>query len=199
MTEEFGIECHGDDRFEIERAQRLELAQARIEKMFRVRARRALGPSALVNFLLRFAAGDAVIFQTGEARNFRRRIGKDVIGWEIETRVAIKFAIDRRARVTRLRAPDFPARDRIAREGGGPSRGEAGRVDGAARPRFCEGKRVRVENKPAQILRLQQRFQAGRVGAFREPEADRVRVENAAINVTTDSDLRTNRFARRRE
>src|SRR5712691_4065912 len=55
---------------------------------------------------------------------------------------------------------------------------------------------MRIENEPANIRFLQNRFEPGRVGAFRQPETDWIDIKKIDIYIAADQNLRARGFAR---
>ena len=51
-----------------------------------------------------------------------------------------------------------------------------------------------IEDEPAQIRLLKNLFEAGRIGALRQPEASGFGVKGVAKDVTSDQDLRALSF-----
>src|SRR6266568_3785808 len=115
-----------------------------------------------------------------------------IVKIEIETNVAVELAVTRVARIASLPAPDLRGRIGVATE-----RGEAGRRDERSKnskPRL----RTRVQNsmgvnnEPADVGLLQNRFHPLRVSAFRQPDAARVPAEAILVMVAGHKDLRAN-------
>src|SRR5690242_15422211 len=106
--------------------------------------------------LFLFRARDPMIFDPAEfAHAGGAKERSQFLLAAFETNVAIEIAIDRIARVTGFRAPDFRVRSTIASEGSGPSGSVTGRKNGALRPWLPKHQPVRIEYEPANIRRLQ--------------------------------------------
>ena len=165
--------------------------------MRRVRLGRAFGPGRIVEFLRLIATGDSMIFQARELANARRhRSRAKVFHGQIESDVAIKIAIGRIARITFRGAPDLPAGIAIARKYRRARRRKARRIDGATRTRLPEHQAMRIDDEPAQVRFLHDRFQPRRVGAFRQPESRRITAEYGPIDIAPGQDLGPHRFRR---
>src|SRR6266704_3714577 len=115
-----------------------------------------------------------------------------IVKIEIETNVAVELAVTRVARIASLPAPDLSGRIGVATE-----RGEAGRRDERSKnsePRL----RTRVQNsmgvnnEPADVGLLQNRFHPLRVSAFRQPDTARVPAEATPVMVAGHKDLGAN-------
>src|SRR3954470_21914994 len=157
--------------------------------MFGVGARRLLRPVAAVKLFIETVASDAVVFKASETRRFRNGIRENRMRRKIKPGVAIKFTVDRFARITGLGAPDLPAGVGVPCERRGPSGGVSWRKDSAARSWFGKEKCVRVDNEPAQICLLQEILHTGRVGAFRKPESHGLGLKKLTVDVATDPNL----------
>ena len=196
VAEQLRVErAHHDRRHIHILPQPLDLRGARAHEVPRVRIDGAERPVAMVEFLVRAAPGDAVIFQPREAPHaVRRQEVAEVFRREIEADVAVEIAIGRVARVALLRAPDLPAGVPVAPKRRRTRRGESGRVDRVTRPRIPKHDPVRIDHEPAQVRLREHPVEAGGVGAFRQPDAARVAAEGRAVVVPRDEDLRAHRL-----
>src|SRR5215470_4382194 len=111
--------------------------------------------------------------------------------WEIETDVAIKIPIHRRARIPFVCTPNLAAEIGIARKNRRPRWCITRSVNGAIRPRRSGEQTVCVDNEPSEIRVLQNRFQARSITAFRQPKSIGFTVEKFDIRVAPDQNLRT--------
>src|ERR1051325_11713109 len=109
MPEELGVERRDNDWIEIERAHFIELLSASFQEMGRVTFRCSSSGRRIVEFLLAVASSDAVIFDAREFANRRRVTWPEIFCRQLESDVAIEFAIRRIARITFGSAPDLPA------------------------------------------------------------------------------------------
>ncbi|KAG0506089.1 MAG: hypothetical protein Udaeo_05370 [Candidatus Udaeobacter sp.] len=85
---------------------------------------------------------------------------------QIETDVAIKIPVSWIAGIAFVRTPDLAARSGITCEGSWPCWCITGSVNGAARTRRSKQQPVSVDNEPAEIRLLENRFQTGSVTAL---------------------------------
>ena len=154
-----------------------------------MRLRRFFRRLAIIQFLLFTAPGDAMIFHTGEF-SLPACDWPQMLHRKVETNVTIKFTISWTAWIALLRAPHLPARITITRENGRAGWRKARRVNRAPRRRFSKHQTVRVENEPANVCFLQNRFQLRLVSAFRQPKPDRLGVEKIDIDISPDQNLR---------
>src|SRR5947207_4318463 len=188
MPKQFRVEGDHDDWIGIERARAAKLRRALFEKMVRMFVDGSFRCGAIVQFFFLTAIGDAVVFDAGKfARPPRDRA--DVFEWKIEAGIAVKFPIRRVTGISFVRAPDLPARIPVAREGGRSGRRVTRRIDRATRLRICKKEAVSVENEPANVRFLQNRFQPRREGALRQPNPTRIGPEKIDIDIATDQDL----------
>ena len=127
MAKKLGVEWTHDERLQIQRRQFATTGLAFREKIVGVSVGRRHRPVRIVEFLRIGPASDPMIFEPGKFPHPGRieERPKLFLG-AIETRVAIKIAINRIARVTALGAPDFAIRFPIADENRRPSRGVTG-------------------------------------------------------------------------
>src|SRR5207253_3022963 len=114
MSKQFRVEWHNDGWIDIEGGELPKLRAPLFQKMrgMRVSSFFSLGP--IVKLLLRFASSDAVIFHTGKFSHAARD-RPQMLEWQIESDIAVKFAIRRIARITFLRTPNLAAGIAIAR------------------------------------------------------------------------------------
>src|SRR5207302_3250250 len=101
-----------------------------------------------------------------------------------------------------LRAPNLAAGIDVACEDGRPGRSVARRECSASRSRLGMFETVSVDYKPANVLFLQQLIDSGRVGAFRQPEANWFSAKSFTIAIATESYLgagRTGRLVQNRQ
>ena len=168
VAEQLRVVGADDDRVDRHlRAEGFELLDAIGEEVGRMRVGRALRPRTVVEFLVRGAAGDAVVFQAGEfALSVRSEERPQVVEAEVVADVAVEVAVSGVARVALLGAPDLAARVAVAGEDGRPFGRVAGRVDGHARLRLPEHQAVGVEHEPAQVGLAQEFLHPRVVGAF---------------------------------
>ena len=114
----------------------------------------------------------------------------DVIEIQVEADVAVEIAVTRVAGIAFVLAPDLPRGIEVAPERGDAVGREHRRERAVARTRTRVQHAVRVEDEPADVRLLQKCFDAGDVGAFRQPDAARVAAETTAIMVARRQDLR---------
>src|ERR1017187_3793520 len=150
---------------------------------------------AVVRFLVRGLARDAEILHAGETADaVGVNVRLDVVVFEVETNVTVEIAIIAVAGVAFLGTPDLLRGFDVAPERGHTRRREHRRVNPVARTRMAEHDAMRVHDEPADLGFLEKLFDAGLVGAFRQPHAARVATETLAIVVAGDHDLSANRF-----
>src|SRR5690242_17264987 len=103
MAEQLRIERHNDNWIDIVGRELTELRAALLQKMHGVRISGYFSRGAIVQILVFFSSGNAVIFHAGKFANAARDWSK-MFERQIKPDVAIKFAIGRIARITFLRA-----------------------------------------------------------------------------------------------
>ena len=111
MTEQLGVERTDDDRFDWHfRAQGFELPEAFGQKIRSMGLHCRRRPRALIQLLVPGAAGDAMIFQSGE---FALRIPAEkwpqVIQRQVVTDIPVKIPVSRVTGISLLLTPYLPA------------------------------------------------------------------------------------------
>ena len=162
-----------------------------LEKVSGVRLRRFFRRLAIIQFFFFPASGDPMIFHPGEF-SLSARDWPQMFHRKIETSVTIKFAIGGIARITLVRAPDLPAGVAIARKHRWARGRKARRIDGAAWAGLPEHEAMRIDDEPAQVGFLQNRFKTRRIGAFRQPATGGGTAENPAMLRHSDRQLQPN-------
>ena len=192
MPEQFRVIRRDDERRAIQKSgEPLDLRDTLVEKMLRVFACGLEREVALVNFLLSRAAGDAEILHAGEPAILRRRqMRLDIIEIQVEADVAVEITVTRVAGIAFVLAPDLPRGIKVAPERCDAVWRENRRERAVARARARIQNAVRVEDEPADVRLLQKNFDAGNVGAFRQPDSARVAPEATAIMVARRQNLR---------
>ena len=115
MAEKFRVVGRKNHRRRVHDAgEVLDLRDARVrENVAHGRRRFATRRRDRIRLFLRLSAGDAMIFDAGEAAMVRRgQMRFDVVEIQIETDVAVEIAIVRVAGITFVPAPDLAARNR---------------------------------------------------------------------------------------
>src|SRR5262249_34710036 len=113
-----------------------------------------------------------------------------------EADVAIEIAVNRIARITGLRAPDFQIGGAIPGEGRWTRRSVTGGKNGALRSWLAEHQPMGIEREPANIRGLQFGIEPFAVSAFRKPESVRRTGKHFAVGIAADLDLRPLRFGK---
>src|SRR5262249_9599045 len=116
--------------------------------------------------------------------------------WKIEAGITIEFPVGSIARITSLCAPDLPAGIAIARKRGWPGWCITRCINRVTRTRLSKQQPVRIENEPANVGLFQNRFQTGRVSAFRQPKPGRFDTEEVHIDIASNQNLSASSFAR---
>src|ERR1700720_4568205 len=165
MPKQLRVKGSDNDWIAIDGRKLPNLQSALFEEMLRVGVGCFFGRSSIVQILFTFTAGDAVIFHAGK---FAQTAGHraEMLHRKIKADVAIKLPISRIAGIPFLRAPNLPTRIAVARESGWAGQRVAGGVNRVARSWVPKEQAVRVEDEPANICFLQERFEAWRVTAF---------------------------------
>src|SRR6266446_923508 len=195
MPKQFRVKWNDNDRVEVERAESLELLSSLFEKMSGVPVRGFFRCTAIVEIFFNAPSGDAMIFYTGEFPDSARD-RPEMVHRKIETDIPIEFPVGWIARITFLRAPNLPARIAVPRENGRSRWRVTRRINRALWPRLSVNQTVSIENEPTQVGCLQDRFQAGRVGALGQPKTNWIDTKNIDIRISSDQNLRAHCFAR---
>ncbi|GEM_PF-1197403 len=192
VAEQLGIVGGHHDGRAVERfAQALELRPPGGEEVARVLAGRVDGGGTIVDFLVGRAAGDAMVFQAGEAAVAGRgQVRGDVFQVQVKPDVAVEIAVARVAGVAGLAAPDLARALRIAAKRGDAFRGKDGRKHRVARARARVQKAVRVGDEPPEVRSLQDLLQGLDVSAFRQPDAPRLAAKAMLVMVARHPHLR---------
>src|SRR6476661_8421457 len=120
---------------------------------------------SVIQIFLVGAPGDPMVFYAGEFSGSARDRSQ-MFHRQIETDVAIKIPVSWIAGIAFMRTPDLAAGGGITCEGSWPGWCKTGSVKGAPRVRRSKEQPVSVDNEPAEIRLLENRFQTGSVTAL---------------------------------
>src|SRR5262245_27896216 len=129
VTKQFGIERSDNDRFEAEFADFANLLTALFQKLIRMLCCRIFRCRSVIQLFIIARAGDPIVFHAGEFSDSAPD-RPQMLHWQIETNVAIKFPVHWIAGIAFVRTPDFAAGVGIACESGRPRWCITGSVNG---------------------------------------------------------------------